>query len=699
MKHNVLCFMSITLVTSHALYAEITNTHYHRAMIEDLFDSLIPQKNTQLPSQKSVIDYIGQAESCMQDKKVDAAIEFYKKAIENDPFCQEAHYGLGNAFLENNQLDEALESFKIVTSLHENNIQAYLNIARIYVKKNDTTNAKIHFQIVIALDNTHREAITELARILCDEQQYEESITLLEQLRALHPNDVAILFQLANTLNTANYNDESLIIYNYLHDKHPQSSAITYNIAYTLKKLGRITEALEFYNKTLAISPDHAEAHFSRGLAYLSIGRFKDGWEEYEWRWKRDTQAMEKRNLSKPLWDGSDLHGKTLLLHAEQGLGDTFQFIRYAKIAKEKGATIIAAVQSPLIDILSLCPYIDRVIPLTSPLPHFDVHAPLLSVPHILQTTEETIPCDIPYLYAHTQLVEYWKEKLSHDKNFKIGICWQGNPNYNTPFLRAVVAAKSIKLRQFEPLFNVPGVSVYNLQKMTGEEQLRDIPAEWNLINFDENFDKIHGRFMDTAAVIKNLDLIITVDTGLAHIAAALGALVWTFIPNPPDWRWMLDRTDTPWYPNMTLFRQPKPGDWDSVIQEIATKLYTHIEEKNNILSKKTMGDIIEMFIKTTIKNMHYGSKHNSNTEINDIHNEIIKRNIDEATMKHVKEYALELGKIHNEMIQITAGMQKGLDPLGQEYVALAQKYCELNVMCQDIKSEINRCSEKNSGG
>lgn len=680
-------------IFSSVLYADIVGPQYHKASIEALFDSLIIPKTDLLTPHESPQELVIQAQSHVRNKNFNAAIETYNKALVLDVTSIETHYALANAFLENNQIDEALETFKKVISLDNKNILSHLHCAKIYVKKNDNHNAKIHFQAVIDLDNAHKEATTELARILCDEQNFDESIQLLEKLRAHYPDDIAILFQLANTLNTANYIDESLIIYNYLYAKYPQSSAITYNIAYTLKKLGRIAQALEFYNKTLELSPEHAEAHFSRGLAYLATGNFKEGWEEYEWRWKRDTQHMEKRNLSKPLWDGSDLHGKTILLHAEQGLGDTFQFIRYAKIARDKGGVVIAAVQNPLVDILSLCPYIDRVIPLTTPLPLYDVHAPLLSLPHILQTTEETIPCEIPYLYAHTQLVEYWREKLSADKNFKIGICWQGNPNYNTPFLRTVVAAKSIKLKQFEPLFNVPGVSVYNLQKMAGEEQLHEIPSEWNLINFDENFDKIHGRFMDTAAVIKNLDLIITVDTGLAHIAAALGAPVWTFIPNPPDWRWMLDRRDTPWYPNMILFRQPRPGDWDSVIQEIAQKLQLLVEQNNHSLSQQPLGDIIDTIIRLTIETMHHRTKTDRTNDIQTIQNELIQRNIDELVMKKIKEYALELGKIHHQVIRVAHEMQQEENPFSQTYITLAQEYCRLNAAREDIKNAINSCS------
>jgi hypothetical protein len=194
-------------------------------------------------------------------------------------------------------------------------------------------------------------------------------------------------------------------------------------------------------------------------------------------------------------------------------------------------------------------------------------------MPYLCKITRETTPTPIPYLFADEKLVELWHEKLATDTNFKVGICWQGNPNYSTQFLRSVVAAKSITLTKLLPLFAVPGVSFYNLQKMTGEEQLKLLPEGTPLISFGEDFDKDHGRFMDTAAVMKNLDLMITVDTGTAHISAALGVPTWTFIPEPPDWRWMLTCTDTPWYPNMRLFRQPSIGDWETTIALVCHEL------------------------------------------------------------------------------------------------------------------------------
>ena len=191
------------------------------------------------------------------------------------------------------------------------------------------------------------------------------------------------------------------------------------------------------------------------------------------------------------------------------------------------------------------------------------------------------VDAEIPYLHADEKLTAEWKQKLAKDKNFKIGICWQGNDNYATPLLRATVAQKSVHPKEFAPICQLPGVSLYSLQKTTGTDQLKELPNGMHIITFDGDFDQSNGRFMDTAAVIKNLDLVITVDTSISHLSSGLGTPTWIMLPNPSDWRWMMDRNDSPWYPNVTrLFKQPTPGDWQSMIKEVAVELKKHIAGK-----------------------------------------------------------------------------------------------------------------------
>jgi hypothetical protein len=267
------------------------------------------------------------------------------------------------------------------------------------------------------------------------------------------------------------------------------------------------------------------------------------------------------------LWQGEPLAGKTILLHAEQGLGDTIQFIRYAPIVKQHGATVIVECQKPLLGLLQGCPGVDQLVGQGDAIAGFDVHAPLLSVPGILKTTVETVPARIPYLFPKPALVEHWRTRLIQLGGFKIGIAWQGNPRYPNDRFR------SIPLRCFAPLAQVPAVRLISLQKGPGAEQLAEVRNLFPIADLAGELDQQSGPFVDTAAVMKNLDLVITSDTAAAHLAGALGAAVWVALPSAPDWRWSLDRCDSPWYPTMRLFRQRDWGNWQDVFEEIEQAL------------------------------------------------------------------------------------------------------------------------------
>lgn len=534
-----------------------------------------------IASQATFDSYFNSANDKFRQGNTPSAIEDYKKTIELNPQCHQAFLNLGLAYAQIQKWDESIEVLEKAIKLDPNYAKAYLHLGISYNQKDKHEKAISHLKKALEFNPTSHDALINLARALCASSLFDESINIYNKALEHHPKDTALLLELGNTLNMNNQTEQALNIYYTLIEIIPGNASVLYNIAYTLKKLGRIDEAFPIYKKVLELDPNHAEAHFSLGLAYLAQGDFDHGWPEYEWRWKRGQQSP--RDLSKPQWDGRDLHGKTLLIHAEQGLGDTFQFIRYAQIAKEKGAKVVAAVQPQLIKFLSMCPYLDTVSSLFEGLPAHDYQIAMLSIPYVLKTNINTVPAKIPYLYADQKLVVHWKEKLSHDKNFKIGICWQGNSGYSTHFLRTTVAAKSIKLSKLMPLLTLENVTVYNLQKVTGEDQLKNLPENINLVNFDADFDNINGRFMDTAAVIKNLDLMITVDTSMAHLAAGLGCPTWVMMPEPSDWRWMLHRSDTPWYPNMLIFRQKISGDWDIVIQTIVDELKKSMLDKQQI--------------------------------------------------------------------------------------------------------------------
>lgn len=374
-------------------------------------------------------------------------------------------------------------------------------------------------------------------------------------------------FEHAYTLNKQGNIEQACTLFHALVERHPESTQAIFNYAHTLKDLGYMQESAQMYQKVIDRESENAHAHIGLAQCYLALGDFARGWPLFEWR-------NPLRHLFKPYIDyakkvienNQSFNGKRILIRAEWGLGDTLQFIRFASELKQRGATIIYQSYKQLQPLLKLCPYLDQVIAVGDAFPEHDIQLPLLSLPYILNTTLSTITPLQPYVIADPIFVEHWKTILAHDTKFKIGICWQGKGDPHAPAL----LQKNIPLESFEPLFSIPAISIYSLQYL---DTTQTIQLHSNLHTFDKEFDVTHGRFMDTAAVMHSLDLIITMDTSIAHLAGAMNRPVWLLLPYRCDWRWMLDRTDSPWYPSMRLVRQPRPGDWKSVITEIKEEI------------------------------------------------------------------------------------------------------------------------------
>ncbi|MDR3550139.1 MAG: tetratricopeptide repeat protein [Candidatus Babeliales bacterium] len=546
-----------------------------------LFFILIASASRCLMGNQSFETLFNQATQEFRNNNYDQALSLYESSVQLNNQCHQAYFNMGLLHIHKQNYPQAIETLQKALAIDPQYAKAYMHLGIAYKSNKQLDKALEKFKKAIDINPQYTEALLQYARALNENSQFAQSAHYFKKALDMQKNDANTLLELANTLNMDNQTEQALQCYYQILKSLPNSTSILYNIAYTLKKLNRIHDSFPYYKETIKLEPNHSEAHFSLGLAYLAIGDFDNGWKEYEWRWKRDHN--DERKFGKPLWDGSNIEGKTILIHAEQGLGDGFQFIRYAKMIKDLGARVIVAAHPPLVQFFGLCPYIDQVVSLFGSLPAFDVHVPMLTLPYCFKTRLDTVPHDIPYLYADPKLVASWKEKLSHNTNFKIGICWQGNSNYSTHFLRTAVAAKSVPITKFLPILTMPNVTVYNLQKITGEDQLKDLPQGTNFVCFDGDFDDKHGRFMDTAAVMKNLDLMITVDTSIAHLAGGLAIPVWCMLPEPADWRWMLKRTDTPWYPNMRLFRQPESGDWDTVINTITQELYQLVNAAPNL--------------------------------------------------------------------------------------------------------------------
>jgi hypothetical protein len=341
---------------------------------------------------------------------------------------------------------------------------------------------------------------------------------------------------------------------------------VNYGIIY--KRLGKLDEAALAYERALVLKPDYPAAHLGLATLKLLRGDFENGWSEFEWRWK--VGQIAPRRYSQPIWDGAPLPaGTTIFLHCEQAYGDAIQFVRYAPLVKSKNpsATVIVECEPLLKPLFSSLRGIDRLVSRDEELPAFDVYASQQSLPRILGTRLDAIPQSGPYLFADESLVEQWRETLSTIRGFRVGINWHGRDKH------AGAQQRDLPLAELAKLSGIPGVKLVSLQKGAGQRELAVYGDRYPIVYLGEQVDTVSGAFRDTAAIMKNLDLVITSDTSTAHLAGALGIPVWVGLTFIPDWRWLLDRTDSPWYPTMRLFRQAAVGDWDSVFRQIAAAL------------------------------------------------------------------------------------------------------------------------------
>lgn len=409
----------------------------------------------------------------------------------------------------------------------------------------------------------------ETARALRYSGKKEQAIAEYQQLLKNDPHNMYALFELGTMHTENNEFKNACLYYERLIAIHPKCHEAYRNFGHTLRYMGNMAKAAQIYKHGLELLPDSAHMHYGLAESLLATGNLLDGFREFEYRWKREADT---RNFAHKLWDGSNPACKKILIRAEYGQGDTLQCIRFAQLLKEQGAIVLVEAQHTLVQLLRLCPYIDVVFPVLErfeQLPYFDYQAPIMSLPYYFKTTLQTIPSNIPYLYAHKDLITFWEKKIADNPNFKIGICWEGSPYYEQ--FKSPLSRKVIALEIFAPLLQLPGVSIYSLQKMNGLEQLKQFPQ----IKTYKDFDYTHGRFMDTAALITQLDLVVTVDTSVAHLAGALGTQTFILLPYVADWRWLQNKTDCPWYPTMQLFRQPEAGNWEQVIKSVVQKVKT----------------------------------------------------------------------------------------------------------------------------
>ena len=347
-----------------------------------------------------------------------------------------------------------------------------------------------------------------------------------------------------------------------------ESAWINRGLCYKAGK--QLREALQCFQKVVAINPQNAAGNVNLGVTYLLLGQYREGWRYYEWRFQLQPDSGGELGVPARVmrWTGSDLKGKTLLVLAEQGFGDSLQFIRFLEPLKAAGARILLTCPSPLIPLFNALPTIDslsRIFRFDEPVHYY---VPLLSIPGILDTTLHTIPASIPYLYPDPELSKIWHARLQHFANRRVGLVWEGKPLHRNDPLRR----RSCTLADLSPLAQLPGISLFSLQKEQPETPLQKPPPGMKITPLGH----LLTDFAQTAAALDNLDLLITIDTAIAHLAGAMGKPVWLLLPYAPDWRWSLDQDTTPWYGNMRLFRQTLPERWHEPVGKMVTELHRH---------------------------------------------------------------------------------------------------------------------------
>jgi len=506
----------------------------------------------------------------LQEKgQFDEAVSCYQKALHLDPHlymaCENlarAYCALGSVHREKGQKDSAVDFYRKALRLKPDDAGTSYALGLLYMETGQLDEASTCYQEILRRDSMHADALNAMGSILQKNGDIDGAAGYYQKALRVNPHIPEALNNLGTMMRDKGRFDEAETYYRKALCENPSFPAVLNNLGTVLRDKGRLDEAELYYRQAIELDPDFAEAHWNMAFTYLLGGNYRPGWREYEWRWKIQDHYLH--DLSQPLWDGSDIRGCTILLHAEQGIGDSIQFVRYAPLVAEKGARVIVACQKELVRLLQTVKNIEKVVAYGSSFPKFDLHCPLLRLPLIFDTTLETIPSSVPYLSSDPLTVSAWRERILQEKTqFSIGLVWAGSPSHINDRNRSCPRELLLRLTRLE------GITFYSLQKGDAGRQAQYAPEDMKLIDY---FGALHD-FSDTAAFIENLDLVISVDTAAAHLAGALGKAVWTMLPYAPDWRWMLNCEDTPWYPTMRLFRQPSPGDWNAVIEHIFDSL------------------------------------------------------------------------------------------------------------------------------
>ena len=506
-------------------------------------------------------------------KRFDEALAAYEQAVRLGPGYAAAHFNRAHVLADLGRLDEALAGYDRAIELSPDDAEAYINRGNVLGELGRAADALASFELAIGLSPDDAEAHINRGNVLRDLGRLDDALASYDRACQLRPDYAEAHSNRGHVLADLGRTDEALASYDHAIRLGPQSAEAHFNRGHLLADLGRLDEALAGYDRAIELKPDYAEAYGNKSMLKLAKGDYLEGWKLYEWRWKGTHLKNSFRTFPQPAWTGeSPIAGKTLLVHAEQGFGDVIQFCRYVPMIEKLGAGVVLEVPGCLVSLVSTLGCNPRVVEKGARLPPFDIHCPLMSLPLAFRTTLETIPGDVPYLHDDERKSAYWRQRLGPSNGLRVGLVWSTGHDERRRRI-AEQKRRDIPLRDLESL-NIEGVGFFSLQVGSAAvSQLRSLEsAGWRGPRIVDCTDEIRD-FSDTAALIGNLDLVISVCTSVAHLAGAMGKRTWVLLHRTADWRWLLDRSDSPWYPTVTLFRQASFGDWTDVVAEVREKL------------------------------------------------------------------------------------------------------------------------------
>ena len=529
--------------------------------------------------------------------RAEAALQSYDSAIALKPDFADAFNGRGDVLRDLRRYDVALQSYCQAIALNPGLAAAYNNRANVFKDLRQAERALADYDAAVALKPGLADFHYNRGNALKDLKQYEAAVQSYDKAISIKPDFTAAHNNRGNALRGLKQFEAAIASYDKTIAIKPDHADAIYNRGAALADLGRHdaaledfdraiqlspgyanaynarglalrdlkrhAESLESHARAIALEPGHADAHWAMSLCQLLLGDYECGWENYEWRWRNQSLKLDPRNFSQPRWLGKEsLKGKTILLHAEQGFGDTLQFCRYVKPVADLGARVVLEVHAPMMRLLEKLDGVSQIVARGTALPDFDFHCPLLSLPLAFNTRNDTIPSPHGYLVAEPAKIAAWQAILGGKIRPRVGLAWSGNPRQGNDHNRSMPL--SVFMRGLPE-----GLDYISLQKDVRDKDISTLQVRSDIRRIGEQLED----FSDTAALCALMDMVISVDTSVAHLAGALGKTIWVPLTFNPDWRWLLDRRDSPWYAAARLYRQDQPGNWEPVLEEIGADL------------------------------------------------------------------------------------------------------------------------------